>query len=166
MTARRPILPTTMHKSALPLALGAALALAACGDREDPAKAARRATAHRAACVAEELAIQANSKVSALDTMRTRMPESFVAQVYPFARAYFDYAKLRERQAAWSDSALAAASGQDSARFAAQAARTAPGRGRPGSIEANAADSYERDYVTAINNPDHPCNQDSGEAEQ
>jgi hypothetical protein len=153
-----------MLKPAL-LAL-AALTLAACGDREDPAKAAQRTASRRAACVAEELAIQANTKVSSLDTMRTRMPDSFVAQVFPFAQAYFDYAKLRERQAAWTDSAVAATSKADSTRYAGQAARTAPGRGRPGSIEANAAQSYDRDFIMAMNNPDHPCNQESAEAEQ
>jgi len=168
MTPRRstsPFIPT-MRISPLPLALGALLALAACGDREDPAKAAQRSAARRSLCVAEELAIQANSKISSLDTLRTRMPESIVAQVYPFARAYYDYAKIRERQAVWTDSAALATSPEDSTRFAARAASSSPGRGRPGSIEANAASSYDRDFVRAMNNPDHPCNQRERAAEQ
>lgn len=154
---------TTMHR--LPLVLALAAALAACGG-DDPARTAQRTAAHRAACVAEELAIQANSKISSLDTMRTRVPGSFVNQVFPFARAYFDYAKVRERQAAWADSAASAGSTQDSARFAGQAARAAPPRGRPGSIEANAVESYERDYAAAMANPDHPCNQQAVTGEE
>jgi hypothetical protein len=150
----------------LSLVLALAAALAACGGGDDPARTAQRTAAHRAACVAEELAIQANSKISSLDTMRTRVPGSFVNQVFPFARAYFDYAKLRERQAAWADSASSATSAQDSARFAGEAARAAPPRGRPGSIEANAVESYERDYAAAMANPDHPCNQQAVTGEE
>lgn len=140
------------------------LALAACGD--DAEKTAQRTAARRAACVAEELAIQANTKVSALDTLRTQAPEGFVNQVYPFSRAYFDYAKVRERHAALLDSAAAAESAQDSARYTGEAARNAPKPGQPGSTEANAAESYERDYAAAISNPDHPCNQQGGEEEK
>jgi len=151
----------SMHKILLPLWLAAALA--ACGD--DTEKSAQRTAAHRAACVAEELAIQANTKISALDTLRTQAPEGFVNQVYPFSRAYFDYAKIRERHAALLDSAAAAESADDSVRFTGDAARNAPRPGEPGSTAANAAESYERDYAAAISNPDHPCNQ-QGEEEK
>jgi hypothetical protein len=163
MTPRRTPSTAMMHKISLPL--WAALALAACGG-DDTEKAAQRTAAHRAACVAEELAIQANSKISSLDTLRAKSPEGFVNQVYPFSKAYFDYAKLRERRAALLDSAAAAESEQDSVRFTGEAARTAPQRGQPGTTEANAAESYERDYAAAISNPDHPCNQQSGEEEK
>jgi nucleotide-binding universal stress UspA family protein len=150
------------HKISLPLLL--ALVLAACGD--DTEKTAQRTAAHRAACVAEELAIQANTKVSALDTLRTQAPEGFVNQVYPFSKAYFDYAKGRERHAALLDSAAAAEAAEDSVRFTGEAARNAPRPGQPGSTEANAAESYERDYAAAISNPDHPCNKPGGEEEK
>ena len=159
-----PRIPSTamMHKIALPLWVAV---LAACGG-DDPEKAAQRTAAHRAACVAEELAIQANTKVSALDTLRARAPGGFVSQVYPFSKAYFDYAKTRERHAALLDSAAAAESEQDSARFTGEAARIAPAARQPGSTEANAAESYERDYAAAISNPDHPCNQRAGGEEE
>jgi nucleotide-binding universal stress UspA family protein len=160
MTPRRNPSTAMTHK----ISLLFLLALAACGD--DAEKTAQRTAAHRAACVAEELAIQANTKVSALDTLRTRTPGGFVDQVYPFSRAYFDYAKLRERHAALLDSAAAAESAQDSVRFTGEAARNAPRPGEPGSTEANAAESYERDYAAAISNPDHPCNQQGGEEEK
>lgn len=162
MTARRTHSTAMMHKISLPLYLAAALA--ACGD--DTENAAQRTAARREACVAEELAIQANAKVSALDTLRTRAPSGFVSQVYPFSRAYFDYAKLRERHSALLDSAAAAESEQDSVRFTGEAARIAPRPGQPGSTEANAAESYERDYAAAISNPDHPCNQQAGGEEE
>ena len=155
---------TTMtHKISLPLLL--ALALAACGG-DDTEKVAQRTAAHRASCVAEELAIQANTKISSLDTLRAQTPGGFVNQVYPFSKAYFDYAKLRERHAALLDSAAAAESAQDSVRFTGEAARNAPRPGQPGSTEANAAESYERDYAAAISNPDHPCNNPGGEEEK
>ncbi|HEX8212364.1 MAG TPA: hypothetical protein VF584_19470 [Longimicrobium sp.] len=157
----RPVTAMT-HKISLPLLL--ALVLAACGD--DTEKTAQRTAAHRAACVAEELAIQANTKVSALDTLRTQAPEGFVNQVYPFSKAYFDYAKGRERHAALLDSAAAAEAAEDSVRFTGEAARNAPRPGQPGSTEANAAESYERDYAAAISNPDHPCNKPGGEEEK
>ncbi|HLL82518.1 MAG TPA: hypothetical protein VK420_07690 [Longimicrobium sp.] len=162
MTPRRTPSTAMTRKTSLPLLLAA---LAACGG-DDTEKAAQRTAAHRAACVAEELAIQANTKVSALDTLRARTPEGFVSQVYPFSRAYFDYAKVRERHAALLDSAAAAEPGQDSVRFTGEAARIAPRPGKPGSTEANAAESYERDFAAAISNPDHPCNQRSGEEEK
>ncbi|MBD0320916.1 MAG: hypothetical protein ICV87_11320 [Gemmatimonadetes bacterium] len=142
-----------MHKSASILVL----ALAACtGD--DPAKTAQRTAAHRAACVAEELAIQANSKVTSLDTLRANAPAAVVERIYPFARAYFDYARARERQTALVDSAAAAESSDDSVRFAGLAATAAPGR-PSGTIQVNAAESYERDHARLLGNPDHPCNQ-------
>jgi len=163
MTPRRTPSTAMMHKISLPLLL--ALVLAACGG-DDAEKTAQRTAAHRAACVAEELAIQANTKVSSLDTLRTQAPEGFVKQVYPFSKAYFDYAKVRERHAALLDSAAAAESAEDSVRFTGEAARSAPRPGEPGSTEANAAESYERDYAAAISNPNHPCNQQGGEEEK
>lgn len=142
-----------LYKSASILAL----ALAACtGD--DPAKTAQRTAAHRASCVAEELAIQANSKVTSLDTLRATGATGVVEQIYPFARAYFDYARARERQAALVDSAAAAESSDDSVRFAGLAATAAPAR-PAGSVQVNAAQSYERDHARLLGNPDHPCNQ-------
>jgi hypothetical protein len=88
-----------------------------------------------------------------------------VNQVYPFSKAYFDYAKVRERHAALLDSAAAAESGRT--RCASRARRRAsPPARKPGSTEANAAESYERDYAAAISNPDHPCNQQGGQEEK
>ncbi|CAA9320636.1 MAG: hypothetical protein AVDCRST_MAG68-1841, partial [uncultured Gemmatimonadetes bacterium] len=137
-----------------------ALALAACGGH-DPERAARRTTARRAACVAVDLAVRANTNLSALDTLRQGPAPGLVETLYPYQKAYFEYAKLRERQTAWADSA--AASEQDSARYAEQVARSTPSRGTPGTPQANAASTYERDFAAAMANPDHPCNQPQGE---
>ena len=108
--------------------------------------------------MAEELAIQANSKVTSLDTLRASGATGVVEQIYPFARAYFDYARARERQAALVDSAATAEFSEDSARFAGLAATAAPAR-PSGNVQANAAESYERDRRRLLGNPDHPCNQ-------
>lgn len=139
-----------------------ALALAACGG-DDPERAARRTTARRAACVAVDLAVRANTNLSALDTLRQGPAPGLVEALYPYQKAYFDYAKLRERQTAWADSAAAASSEEDSTRYAEQVARNTPSRGNPGTPQANAAGTYERDFAAAMANPDHPCNQAQSE---
>ncbi|HEX8359441.1 MAG TPA: hypothetical protein VF613_05015 [Longimicrobium sp.] len=136
----------------------AALALAACGGGDDPELAARRTTARRASCVAVELAVRANTNLSALDTLRAGPAPGLVETLYPYQKAYFDYAKLRERQTAWSDSAAATTSEADSARYAGEIARSTPPAPAPGSTQANAAATYERDFTAAMTNPDHPCN--------
>jgi hypothetical protein len=152
--------PASPRRAAL-LALGA-LALAACGG-EDPERAARRATAQRAACAAVELAVRANTNLAALDTLRAGPAPGLVETLYPYQKAYFDYAKLRERQAAWSDSAASAGSPEDSARYAGEVARTMPPRPAPGTPQANAAATYERDFAAVMSNPDHPCNRSADE---
>ena len=148
----------TMTRTALPLAALAALALAACG--EDPEKAVQRGTARRTACVAEELAIRANTNLAALDTLRGGPTSGAMGAIYSYQTAYFNYAKLRERQAASSDSAAAAATPEDSARHATKAAQSTPPRGQPGTVQANASATYERDFSAALGNPDHPCNEE------
>ena len=139
------------------------LALAAC-QGEDPARAERRQDAARAACVAEELAVQAGTRIAALDTLSATPMGSVMAQrTYPFVRGYYDHAKLSERRMALLDSAAAAASPEDSAGFATRAAAGAPGRGRPGTPEANAVERYNADSAAAMGNPSHPCNAPQGE---
>ncbi len=144
-----------------PLLALAALALAACGGADDSARDARRATARRQSCVAVELAVRANTNLSALDTLRAGPAPGLVETLYPYQRAYFDYAKLRERQTAWADSA--ASSEADSARYAGEIARSMPQPPAPGTPQANAAATYERDFAAVMSNPDHPCNRAEGE---
>lgn len=138
---------------AVPLALAA---LAAC-QGEDPARAERRAGAARAACVGGELAVQAGNRLAAVDTLAAN-GNPLTATLFPFARGYHDYAKLRERQLALLDSAATAGSTEDSTELATRAAAGDPGRGRPGTPEANAAEAYDRDFASAMGNPSHPCN--------
>lgn len=138
---------------AVPLALAA---LAAC-QGEDPARAERRAVATRAACVGGELAVQAGTRLAAVDTLAAN-GSPVTATLFPFARGYHDHAKLRERQLALLDSAASAAAAADSAEFATRAAAGDPGRGRPGTPEANAVEAYDRDFALAMGNPSHPCN--------
>jgi hypothetical protein len=76
------------------------------------------------------------------------------ATIYPFAKAYHDYAKARERQLALLDSALAASSEEDSTAFATRATQAAP-PGPTSPVEANAAADYQRHFAAALSNPAH-----------
>ena len=133
-----------------------AILIAACG-RESAERLAARQSAHRDWCIAEELAVQSNAQISKLDTIGGDSASPVNAVIYPFARAYFDFAKARERQMALLDSALSAGSAQDSARFAQRSAEAGP-RTPSNPVEANAAHDYERHFAAAMGNPAHPCN--------
>jgi hypothetical protein len=140
------------------------LLAAACGEASDERDAARRA-AHRDWCVAEELAVEANTQISSLDTLRSASDATNpVNMIYPFARARYDFAKARERQLALLDSAASAGSPQDSAALARRAAAAAP-PAPTDAVALNASRDYQRDFARALGNPAHPCNQDP-DAEQ
>jgi hypothetical protein len=140
--------------------VAALLALPAC-DRESPERVAARKAAHRDACIAEELAVQANTQISQLDTMRAGAdaPNPLSSMIYPFARAYYDFAKARERQLSLMDSAAIARTPEDSTRFAQRAAQAAP-HAPSSQVEDNAAKDYQRHFADAMGNPAHPCNQE------
>ena len=141
----------------IPLALCALAALAAC-DRETPQERAARRDAARAACVADELALRAVERLASLDTLlAVQGPNPITESAHAFATAYRRYAEARERQTELMDSAAAVSSREDSARLAAEALSALP-RPVPGTVEGNAAQSFERDMAQALANPDHPCN--------
>jgi hypothetical protein len=140
--------------------LATLLLLAACAG-ENPQRVAARKAAHRDWCSAEELAVQANTQLSQLDTMRSggSAQDPLSAMVYTFARAYYDFAKARELQMALADSALGTSSPEDSTQFAQRAAAAAP-HAPTSPVEANAARDYQRHFADAMGNPAHPCNQE------
>jgi hypothetical protein len=139
---------------------GALLIVAAACGGESQERAAGRKAAHRDFCIAEELAVQANTQISQLDTMRSGSdPSNPLNSIYVFARANYDFAKARERQLALMDSAALAGSATDSTDFARRAAEAGP-RTPSNPIELHAAEDYQRHFAEALGNPAHPCNQD------
>jgi hypothetical protein len=143
--------------------------LAACG-RESPEKRAARRDARRTACIADELALQAKERLAYRDTALARARgtpvEAISAASYRFAFAMKLHADAALKTAAYQDSALAARSREDSARYAGIAERARPLPPEPGSVEANVVQRYEEELAAAFGNPAHPCNQeDEGEGE-
>jgi hypothetical protein len=131
------------------------LALGACG--EDPEREAARRAARRDSCIAEELAVQAVTRLREIETMRQTSGEAITATIYPFTLAQHDFAKARERELALLDSAAAAATAQDSAALARRAAAARPAAPTD-QVRQNAAEQYQRDFALALGNPAHPCN--------
>lgn len=82
----------------------------------------------------------------------------------PFAQAFYDFAKARERELALTDSAVAAGTAGDSAELAARALQARP-RAPTTEVEDNAARDYQRRFAEALGNPSHPCNTLSAPAE-
>lgn len=141
-----------------------ALLSAACGWRDTPVRAGARREASRASCIATELMIAARTRAAATDTLlaggAASSPMGTVAvATAAFARASDQYATARAAELAYRDSALAAPTAEDSARLAGEAARRAPGPAMPGTVDANAAERWGRDFAEARANPDFPCNQ-------
>lgn len=143
-----------MRRTIVPSLLALAL-LTAC-DAEDPQRAAARTAARRDRCIAEELAVQAGTQIATMDTLSSG-GSAIVNLMLPFARAFYDFAKARERELALMDSALAATSATDSAELAGRAARARP-RAPASEVEVNAAQDYQRRFAEALGNPNHPCN--------
>jgi len=142
--------------------------LAACG-RESPEKRAARRDARRTACIADELALQAKERLAYMDTALARSRgtavEAISAASFRFAFATKLHADAALKTAVYQDSALAARSREDSARYAGMAARARPLPPEPGSVEANAAQRYDEELAAAFGNPAHPCNQEDEEGE-
>jgi hypothetical protein len=145
------------------------LLLAACApERGNPERqAARRATA-RDACVAEELLIDAREKLTVMQPLAGAEvdPRSPMGAARTYARTYHDYAQLRAGSLAYADSALSAKTPADSARFAQFGAKYAVGPAAPGTVEANVAAEYARNFQAIASNPSHYCNQEPLEDEE
>ena len=142
------------------------LLAAACGERgETPEQRETR----RAACIADELALQAKVRLANLDTAlaqaRGTPLENVTVSGHTFATAYAAFANRRLGETANMDSAARAANKADSVRYAGKAEPFRDARFAPGSVEANAADRWLQDFTAAAGNPDHPCNRAADEAE-
>jgi hypothetical protein len=121
----------------------------------DSARETARRAAHRDWCIAEELAVQANAQISTMDTLSAGN-DLIAARLYPFAKAFYDFAKAREMELALLDSAAAAETPDDSTQLAARAAQASP-QAPAGDVETNAARDYQRRFAEALGNPSHPC---------
>ena len=138
----------------------AAQAVAACG--EDKGRAAARQLARRNSCIAAELALDAKERLASLDTavvaaQGTPLEQATVAS-HVFVTAYKAWADASSRSLDFADSASWARSREDSTRLAQMADQARPKAVPAGSVEANAAKSYDADFTRAFGNPDHPCN--------
>jgi len=150
----------TTRKMAAALALLVA-AQAACG--EGAGRKAARALARRNSCIASELALDAKERLASLDTavvasQGTPLERATLAS-HMFVSAYKAWADASSRAADYTDSASVARSREDSVKFAGMADQARPRAVPAGSVEANAAASYNSDFSRAFGNPDHPCNQ-------
>jgi hypothetical protein len=140
------------------------LLLAASCDRGDgltPEQRQARRDARLAACVTEELQIRARNDLANLESMLgpdDEAPGMGGRAPHTFLRAYAVHADLRTHEAAYMDSAYRAANPADSARLAQTAATFRLNRPMPGTVEGNVVERYRRDFASAWNNPNHPCN--------
>jgi hypothetical protein len=144
------------HAAALAIVLAA---LAACGgDRETP----EQREVHRAACIADELALQAKVRLANLDTAlaqsRGTPLEPVTTAGHTFATAYATFANQRLGEAAYLDSAAHVREDEDSTRYARKAAQYRPAAPAAGTVESNAIDRWRQDFTSAAGNPSHPCN--------
>jgi hypothetical protein len=153
-------MPMRMTKSTLLTASAAALLLlAACADR---GKAAARQLARRNSCISAELALDAKERLASLDTAVATAQGTPMEQVtvagHVFATAYRRWADASSRSADLADSAAFARTPEDAARLSRQSDEARPLPVAHGTVEGNAAASYNQDFTRAFNNPDHPCN--------
>ena len=147
-----------MHRSFV-LAAALLLFLAAC--REEGESPEQR-EARRAACIADELALQGKERLASLDTALARARGTPLEQVtvagHAFAATYAAFANRRLAEAANLDSAAHAREPEDSARFARAAAPFRDPAPAPGTVQGNVAERWRSDFTAAAGNPDHPCN--------
>jgi len=152
-----------MTKTTLLTATAAALLLlAGCADQ---GRAAARQLARRNSCIAAELALDAKERLASLDTAVATAQGTPMEQVtvagHVFATAYRQWADASARSAALADSAAFARSSEDAARFTRESDAARPLPVAHGTVESNAAASYNEDFARAFGNPDHPCNKPS-----
>lgn len=143
------------------VALAAPLLLAAaCG--EDKERVASRNLARRSSCLAAELALDAKERLAALDTAvagaeGTPLEQATIAS-HAFVTAYRAWADATVISADAADSAANARSPEDSLRWARASEQARPKPVPRGTVEGNAAESYNQDFARRFSNPDHPCN--------
>jgi hypothetical protein len=77
---------------------------------------------------------------------------------HAFATAYRQWADASSRSADLADSAAFARNPEDAARLSRESDEARPAPVAHGTVQANAAASYNQDFTRAFNNPDHPCN--------
>ncbi|HEX2189430.1 MAG TPA: hypothetical protein VHG51_11055 [Longimicrobiaceae bacterium] len=145
------------------LLLAAAL-LAACerAPAEDPARREARVAASRNACVAEELAIRARENLASLDTMAAMSGglQGPMRAPLEYATVAWNFAELRHSALAHMDSAVSAPTPGDSTRYAQRAAQYVVRPAEPGTVDANAAAEWQRNFAAARSNPAHYCNRE------
>lgn len=147
--------------------------LTACdrGPEPVPAEVARaREQSARAACAATELLRRASDDVASLEETLASTSDTGRASVVTrqagtaalvFARGYQQHSQLRADRIIQLDSAYNHSRGAaDSARHVEAARRLAARVPDPGTLEANVASAYERDFTALFGDPDHPCNWD------
>lgn len=150
--------------------------LTACDRRPEPVPAdvarAREQSA-RAACTARELLRRVSDDIASLEETlastdqtgpASELTRHAGAAALAFARAYQQHAQLRGGRIVQLDSAYNHSRGAaDSTRHVESARRLAARAPELGTLEANVASAYERDFNTLFGDPDHPCNWDLGE---
>lgn len=155
-------------------ALAAALLLGGCDRPQErpltPEILNERRVAYRQACAAREIANRSVEDIATLEeVLTTTDPSQPLAEInqiasaaaLQFARAYNAHAELRHAVYAHLDSAVnQAATRADSARYVEQAGAFTVRSPQPGSVEENVFRSYQTNFVTLLQNPDHPCNWD------
>lgn len=136
--------------------------LAACKpDEQEKKRTEARTAAARDACVAEELAIRGRANQAALDTVAAGGGlASPVAAAYQFAQVYRAYADAMASAAAYTDSAVSAKTPADSTRYVQKARGFLIGPAEPGTVEANVAVRYAREFQGTRSDPNHYCNQE------
>lgn len=129
--------------------------LAACSDGGIPPEVLeQRREAARGACIGRQLLGRAEQNLNTLAPLGT-------AGVAVYARVYHEHAQLRASALAQADSAANySPEPGDSARHAEAAARFAVRAPEAGSVEANAAAQYNREFAQMYADADHPCNWD------
>lgn len=156
----------TLRRPASLLLLASAL-LAACerAPAEPPARREARVAASRNACVAEELAIRARQNLASLDTIAAMSGglQGPMRAPHEYATVAWSFAELRHSALAYMDSALSAPTPGDSARYARRGEQFVVRPAEPGTVDANVAAEWQRNFATARTNPAHYCNQETPE---
>jgi hypothetical protein len=145
----------------VPLLVLVPLVLGACGDGDGltPEQREARREAGLAACVAEELQIRARSDLANLEGLIADDEAGPLGRApHTFMRAYAVYADLRAHETAYVDSAYRADATRDSVRYMEAASTFRVNQPMQGTVEANVAERYRREFAAAWNNPAHPCN--------
>ena len=128
-----------------------------------PERTSDQREAARAACIGRELLADAEEDLEELSSF-TSDGSSLVAgsageAARTFATTYAEHARIRSGALAYSDSLLNyVRTPADSARYVRGAAGYALRPPEPGTIEANVAAAYARNFAAITRDEDHPCN--------